>query len=284
MQIIQSRRDFLASPVRGGCGKRPWRPAVTRRRAAAGDHHDPPGLFRPELRVRHATDDRGRGVAARGRVHRRSLRDVAATAEHIDSDRAAANSISIPRDAPWLVHQLDAGEPITVLGGNACRVLRALRARADPDHQRPEGQESWYPTITARACTCTSTIMAAQVGLDPTSDIEWVTNPRHALLDQFVAGISMPFSATPPEPQELRARKIGRAILNTAMDQPWWHYFCCMFYGTRTFVRVIRLPRTLPTGGPQGRRHLRQPSRRWRRGGWSMPGSRGLRLRAPDAD
>ena len=47
----------------------------------------------------------------------------------------------------------------------------------------------------------------------------------------------MPFSAFPPEPQELRARKIGRVILNTATDQPWSQYFCCMLVGNREFVR-----------------------------------------------
>ena len=38
----------------------------------------------------------------------------------------------------------------------------------------------------------------------------------------------------PPEPQELRARNIGRMILNTTTDKPWSHYFCCMALGTGT--------------------------------------------------
>ena len=40
-----------------------------------------------------------------------------------------------------------------------------------------------------------------------------------------------------PEPQELRARKIGRAIVNMATDKPWSQYFCCMLVGNRDFVR-----------------------------------------------
>ena len=47
----------------------------------------------------------------------------------------------------------------------------------------------------------------------------------------------MLFSAFPPEPQELRARKIGRVILNMATDKPWSQYFCCMLFGNREFVR-----------------------------------------------
>jgi NitT/TauT family transport system substrate-binding protein len=36
----------------------------------------------------------------------------------------------------------------------------------------------------------------------------------------------------------LRARKIGRVILNTATDKPWSDYLCCMAFGNRDFVRA----------------------------------------------
>ena len=45
------------------------------------------------------------------------------------------------------------------------------------------------------------------------------------------------FLAFPPEPQELRARKLGRVILSTVTDQPWSQYFCCMLFGNRAWVR-----------------------------------------------
>jgi hypothetical protein len=41
----------------------------------------------------------------------------------------------------------------------------------------------------------------------------------------------------PPEPQELRARKIGHVIVNTATDRPWAQYFCCLLAANREFVR-----------------------------------------------
>ena len=47
----------------------------------------------------------------------------------------------------------------------------------------------------------------------------------------------MPFLGFPPEPQELRARKIGHVILNTTTDKPWSQYFCCMAVGNAEFVR-----------------------------------------------
>jgi NitT/TauT family transport system substrate-binding protein len=37
----------------------------------------------------------------------------------------------------------------------------------------------------------------------------------------------------PPEPQDLRARHIGRVIVNSATDRPWSQYFCCMLAGNR---------------------------------------------------
>jgi NitT/TauT family transport system substrate-binding protein len=46
------------------------------------------------------------------------------------------------------------------------------------------------------------------------------------------------FLGFPPEPQEVRARKIGRVILNTATDKPWSDYFCCTALGNRDFIRA----------------------------------------------
>jgi NitT/TauT family transport system substrate-binding protein len=41
----------------------------------------------------------------------------------------------------------------------------------------------------------------------------------------------------PPEPQELRARRIGHVLVDTKSDRPWSQYFCCMIGGNREFVR-----------------------------------------------
>ena len=53
----------------------------------------------------------------------------------------------------------------------------------------------------------------------------------------FVEGKVDAFLGFPPAPQELRAKKIGRVILNTTIDRPWSQYFCCMLAGNREFVR-----------------------------------------------
>jgi NitT/TauT family transport system substrate-binding protein len=42
----------------------------------------------------------------------------------------------------------------------------------------------------------------------------------------------------PPQPQNLRARKIGHVLVNSNVDRPWSSYFCCMMAGNRDFVRT----------------------------------------------
>jgi NitT/TauT family transport system substrate-binding protein len=36
------------------------------------------------------------------------------------------------------------------------------------------------------------------------------------------------FMGFPPDPQQLRARKIGYVVVNSAADRPWSQYFCCL--------------------------------------------------------
>jgi NitT/TauT family transport system substrate-binding protein len=55
-------------------------------------------------------------------------------------------------------------------------------------------------------------------------------------MDLFVEGKVDAFLGFPPEPQMLRARNIGRVILNMATDKPWSQYFCCMIVGNREFI------------------------------------------------
>jgi hypothetical protein len=79
--------------------------------------------------------------------------------------------------------------------------------------------------------------MLAYVGVDPTRDIKWLTSPKGEQKRLFVEGKADAFLAFPPEPQELRAKKIGRVFLSTVNDRPWSQYFCCMVAGNREFVR-----------------------------------------------
>jgi len=80
-------------------------------------------------------------------------------------------------------------------------------------------------------------IMAAEVGLDPKKDLRWIADPAQKPKDLFIEGKIDAFLSFPPEPQELRAKQIGRFIFDTTVDRPWSQYFCCMLAGNREFVR-----------------------------------------------
>jgi NitT/TauT family transport system substrate-binding protein len=80
-------------------------------------------------------------------------------------------------------------------------------------------------------------LMAAQVGLDPHKDINWITEPAAKSIQLFAERKIDAFMAFPLEPQELRAKKIGRVVINMMMDRPWSQYFCCMVAANREFVR-----------------------------------------------
>ena len=79
--------------------------------------------------------------------------------------------------------------------------------------------------------------MVAYVGLDPTKDIHWVINPPVKPTKLYERGEIDAFLGFPPEPQDLRARHIGRVVVNSAVDRPWSQYFCCMLAGNRDYVR-----------------------------------------------
>jgi NitT/TauT family transport system substrate-binding protein len=74
--------------------------------------------------------------------------------------------------------------------------------------------------------------------MNPGKDINWVTTGSiPETMRFFVEGKADAFLAFPPQPQEMRAKKIGRLIVDTAVDRPWSQYFCCMVAANRTFVQ-----------------------------------------------
>jgi NitT/TauT family transport system substrate-binding protein len=79
--------------------------------------------------------------------------------------------------------------------------------------------------------------MAAYVGMDHRTDIRWrESGSVDQAMQDFAAGKADAYLAFAPQPQELRARKIGHTIVNTTHDRPWSQYFCCMLIGNRNFI------------------------------------------------
>jgi NitT/TauT family transport system substrate-binding protein len=136
---------------------------------------------------------------------------------------------------------IDKSAPITIVSGvhGGCYELFAhdgIRAIADLKGKRV-GETGGGELVS---------LMAAWVGLDPSKDLTFATDPD--AMEQFAAGKTDAHLAFPPEVQELRERNVGHVILKTAVDRPWSQYFCCALAANREFAarqpvatkRVIR--------------------------------------------
>jgi NitT/TauT family transport system substrate-binding protein len=142
---------------------------------------------------------------------------------------------SLHFSSPLLI-ALDAGLRIAIIAGVhvGCFELFATdRIRTIADLK---GKAVGVQSLGAGTHVFLST-MAAHVGLDPAKDINWVTSPTVAPKELFADGKIDAFLGFPPEPQELRARKIGHVVVNSSVDRPWSQYFCCMLAGNPDFIR-----------------------------------------------
>src|SRR5262245_39998909 len=149
----------------------------------------------------------------------------------------ASNAIDI--DATFvgpLISRIDAGDPIVILsglhagcfelfGGERVRAIRDLKGKTvavsgvgGPDH-----------AFVAS--------MLAYVGLDARRDVNWVSFPTAESIERFANGKVDAFMGFPTVPQELRAKGLGRVVVNSAVDRPWSQYFCCLVAANREFVR-----------------------------------------------
>ena len=82
------------------------------------------------------------------------------------------------------------------------------------------------------------TAMALYVGLDPRRDTRFVSPPSEEAMQLLAEGKIDAMLGFPPEPQELRKRKIGHVVVSTRADRPWSQYFCCMATANAAFVET----------------------------------------------
>jgi NitT/TauT family transport system substrate-binding protein len=135
-----------------------------------------------------------------------------------------------------LVIQLDAGAPITALAGvhvgcfelfgtDRVRAIRDLKGKTVATTELGADQHVYLAS------------MVAHVGLDPRKDVNFVEHPAAEGKRLLAEGKVDAYLGFPPDPQELRALKVGHVVVNSAVDRPWSQYFCCLAAGHREFVR-----------------------------------------------
>jgi NitT/TauT family transport system substrate-binding protein len=268
MPLIQNRRDFLASlSAAGATGVLNARPSLadepppeTKTIRLLGDAsicQAPFYIAEDLLRAEGFTDIRYMYPATSAWAAKKHGR-LADVLSAPPDDAVARGEVDFDIFPPAsIVSQLQAGQPITAVAGvhSGCYEVFAhdpIRTIGDL-----KGRSVGIRAFNSAGYLQVA-IMAAHVGLDPLKDINWVTSSAVPPMELFADGQVDAFIAFPPEPQELRARKVGRVILNTATDKPWSDYLCCIVEVHRNFVRDYPICyQTLSARYPQSYRPLR---------------------------
>lgn len=233
MPIIQTRRRFLAGAAMAGAAGIVGLPQPL--------HAEPP-LETTTVRLPHWVGGSycWAGAYIAGELMRA---DGFTDVRYVRGDKSVDQSEWIARGetdfsvnfSPKQIASIDAGVPIKVLTGlhSGCLELianKSIRSVTDLRGRRVgvdgfnNSRHMWL------------SLMSAYVGLDPVNDIEWVLTEDVKPTELFIQGKIDAFLGTPPQPQELRAKKIGHTILNNTVDRPWSQYFCCMISATTDYV------------------------------------------------
>ena len=148
----------------------------------------------------------------------------------------AAGQVDFSMDAsPTVVYLLDGGKPVVTLAGihAGCYELFAnervhsIRDLKDKDIAISAFGGADHVLLSS---------MLAYVGIDPRKGVKWITGKSVVAMDFFAEGKADAFMGFAPQPQELRARKIGHVVINTTQDRPWSQYFCCVVSANQEFV------------------------------------------------
>jgi NitT/TauT family transport system substrate-binding protein len=170
-------------------------------------------------------------------------------AEGFDDVRLVQGDYSVDTSV-WLAHgeidfdwnypatyigSINAGVPLTVLTGLHSGCLELIANESVNSITELRGKRVGVFSANSSPHILV-TLMAAYIGLDPGKDFQWIANEKISPKDLFIEGKIDAFLASPPEPQDLRARKIGHTILATTVDRPWSQYYCCMLAGHADYV------------------------------------------------
>ena len=134
------------------------------------------------------------------------------------------------------IAHVDAGHPVVVIGGihvgcfdlfahDEIRTVRDLKGKAIGVTELGTGRHLFFASLMAH------------IGLDARKDVRFVVRPPAESVQLFADKKIDAYLAFGEEPHDLRDRKLGRVVLNSATDRPWSQYFCCTAAANREFVR-----------------------------------------------
>jgi NitT/TauT family transport system substrate-binding protein len=137
--------------------------------------------------------------------------------------------------APALAFAISNGSPVRVIGGIHAGCYELFGNQRITAVRDLKGKRIAISGIGGADHVLVSSILA-YVGMDPGKDVEWRMGKMGDEMTMFREGKADAVMCFPPQPQELRARKLGHVVLDTAEDKPWSQYFCCMVAANRAFV------------------------------------------------
>lgn len=162
------------------------------------------------------------------------VRRAEAVKSGVVADMIAHGEVDFGRDfAPSHVRGMNAGAPVTILTGLHIGCFEVF------------GNESVHSLADLKGKAVGSAysedevllkIMLGLVGLDPVSDIHWVTSLSTQPMELFMERKIDAFLAVPPLLQEVRAGNIGHVIMSSITDRPWSQYYCCFLASSTQFA------------------------------------------------
>jgi NitT/TauT family transport system substrate-binding protein len=138
--------------------------------------------------------------------------------------------------APEIVPVLDQTESVVVVGGIHAGCYELFGQERVRTIRELKGSRVVVSALGSPEHTYVSSIVA-YLGMDPRKDLNWVVAKSSAdAMELFIDNKVDAFLGFPPQPQELRLRKVGHVIVDTSKDRPWSQYFCCMVAANKQFV------------------------------------------------
>jgi NitT/TauT family transport system substrate-binding protein len=137
---------------------------------------------------------------------------------------------------PTMVYGVDRGAQYVIIAGIHAGCYELFAHEGIESVRDLKGKRvSVYDTLGGSDHVLLSS-MLAYVGIDPKL-VTWVPDDASGTaMQRFIERKVDAFMGFAPQPQELRARNIGRVILSMTEDRPWSQYFCCAVAANREFI------------------------------------------------
>jgi NitT/TauT family transport system substrate-binding protein len=166
------------------------------------------------------------------------VRYVAAPDSDIGAERVARGDADfVQDDADITILSIDADVPAVMLAGVHPGCFEIFAHESIRSVVDLKGKTVGVTDTTGGVDYLLLKIIAANVGLDPIKDINWIPFGGGRRKDLLANGKIDAFITSPPRAQEARALNVGHVILDSNFDRPWSQYFCCMLIGNVDFVR-----------------------------------------------